>query len=133
MPSAPPIVCFDGVCGLCNRFVDLLLWADRRRVLRFAPLQGEAARARLPGGCRTGLDTVVLLDAAGLHERSDAVLRILGHLGLPWRGMAWLGWAVPRRLRDWLYDEVSTRRYHWFGQRDTCRLPAPQERERFLD
>ncbi|HEX7926436.1 MAG TPA: DCC1-like thiol-disulfide oxidoreductase family protein [bacterium] len=132
-PAGPPIICFDGVCGLCNRFVDVLLRLDRRHVLRFAPLQGSTARARLPAGVTTGVDTVVLLDDAGVHQRSDAVLRILGHLGQPWRGLAWLGWAVPRPVRDCLYDAIAARRYGWFGQRKTCRLPTVEERNRFLD
>jgi predicted DCC family thiol-disulfide oxidoreductase YuxK len=136
MPSAPPspsIVFFDGVCGLCNGFVDALLRLDRRRRLRFAPLQGETARGRLAAPYREGLGAVVLLDECGISERSEAVLRILSRLGQPWRTLACLGRVIPRRWRDRLYDAIAARRYRWFGQRDTCRVPTPQEREQFLD
>lgn len=139
MPSAPsavrppaPLVFFDGVCGLCNRFVNLLLRLDHRGVLRFAPLQGETARVRLDAAGTGGRDTLVLLDADGLHERSEAVLRILAHLGAPWHALAALGRGVPSRWRDAVYAVIAARRYRWFGRLDACRVPAPEERERFL-
>ena len=50
-PGAPiehPIIFFDGVCGMCNRFVDLMLRADRKAIFRFAPLQGQTAQQLLP-------------------------------------------------------------------------------------
>jgi predicted DCC family thiol-disulfide oxidoreductase YuxK len=125
-------VFFDGVCGLCNGFVDALLRLDRGHVLRFAPLQGETARGRLSAHLREGLSTVVLLDDRGVSERSEAVLRILAHLGQPWRTAAWLGRGTPRGWRDGLYDAIAARRYRWFGRRPACRVPAPGERERFL-
>jgi predicted DCC family thiol-disulfide oxidoreductase YuxK len=112
--------------------VGLLLRLDRRGVLRFAPLQGPTARDRLGAARADGRDTVVLLDAAGLHERSEAVLRILAHVGAPWRALAALGRVVPARWRDAAYRAVTRRRYRWFGCRDACRVPEAGERERFL-
>ena len=126
-----PIVFFDGVCGLCNRAVDVLLRADRRHVLIFAPLQGETARRLLQIAPDTPFDTVVLLDATGRHEKSNAALRICRHLGGWWR--LWLVcYVVPEALRDAVYSFIARHRYAWFGQRDSCRLPTPQERARFL-
>jgi predicted DCC family thiol-disulfide oxidoreductase YuxK len=133
MPSTPPVLFFDGVCGLCNRFVDLLLREDRGRVLRFAPLQGRTARERLPAALTAQVGTVVLLDGDGVHTRSDAILRALALLGGQPRALAWMGWAVPRPVRDFFYEAIARQRYRWFGRRDACRLPTPQERERFLD
>ena len=45
-----PILFFDGVCGLCNRFVDFMLRTDSQHRFRFAPLQGETARRLLAEG-----------------------------------------------------------------------------------
>ncbi len=135
MPSRapePPIVFFDGTCGLCNAWVDFLLRVDRKQRLRFAPLQGETARERLPIRPRSGLETIALLDERGIAERSEAVLRILEALGSPWRAPARLLRRMPLRWRDGFYDGVAARRYRWFGKRDACRVPAAAERERFL-
>jgi predicted DCC family thiol-disulfide oxidoreductase YuxK len=132
--SAPdgPILFYDGECGLCARAVRWSLARDRRGVLRYAPLQGETyARLAVEEKPR-GLLTVVLHDADGLHLRSDAVLRLLRHLGGVWRVFGGLGRMMPRRLRDVAYDFVARRRLRWFGTADRCRVPTPAERGRFL-
>ena len=135
MPAAPrpspPIVFFDGVCGLCNRSVDLLLRWDTKAVLRFAPLQGSTARALLPAEQTRDLDSLVLKDAKGIHRRSDAALLALEHLGGGWRMMGLLR-ALPRGWRDAVYGWVARHRYRWFGKKESCRLPSANERERFL-
>ena len=122
---------FDGVCGLCNRSVDLLIRLDRRGVLRFAPLQGTTAAQHLPPQRIADLDSFVLTDATGTHFASTAVLRALEHLGGPWRMIALLR-AIPLFLRETIYRWVARNRYKWFGRLKTCRLPSPGEQERFL-
>lgn len=131
-PPPERIVFFDGVCGLCNRFVDRLLRWDKQRVLRFAPLQGSTAAARLSTAVGADLDTVVLLDEAGVHTRSEAALRIIAHLGGAWRLIKVLR-IFPRVVRDAVYDWIARRRYGWFGKRDACRVPTAAERGVFLD
>ncbi|HEV8149129.1 MAG TPA: DCC1-like thiol-disulfide oxidoreductase family protein [Gemmatimonadales bacterium] len=127
-----PIVYFDGECNLCNSLVDFVIRHDRRRHFRFAPLQGETARARLADRFTAAeLTTVVLEEPRRFRIRSDAALAILTGLGGLWR-LAGICRLIPRRLRDALYDYVARKRFGWFGRRDTCRVPAPEERERFL-
>ena len=130
-PDPQPIVFFDGVCGLCNSAVDILLRADRRHVLRFAPLQGETAHLRLGTTADDAFTTLVLVDAHGRHEQSAAALRICQHVGGLWR-LGAVFWLVPRPLRDGLYRFIARHRYAWFGQKPSCRLPSPAERDRFL-
>ena len=129
--SDHPIVFFDGVCGLCNASVGRLLQWDQRGVLRFAPLQGTTAATMLPPDMVRDLDSLVLLDEQGLHQRSDAALLALKHAGGPWRLLSALR-VVPRPLRDAVYGLIARRRYQWFGRKESCRLPGPHERERFL-
>jgi predicted DCC family thiol-disulfide oxidoreductase YuxK len=127
-----PIVFFDGVCVLCNGFVDRVLRADREGKLRFAPLQGETARALLPPlGDDPERWSVLYLDEEGLHERSDVSLRVWRRLGGAYRLLALLRF-VPRPLRDAVYRLIARNRYRWFGKREACRLPTPAEAERFL-
>jgi predicted DCC family thiol-disulfide oxidoreductase YuxK len=128
-----PIVYFDGVCALCNRIVDTLIKWDPNAVLRFAPIQGETARQRI--GPREGSPekwAVVYEDERGVHERSSAVLRAIQRLGWPYMLLA-LGRLVPAKIREIVYSFVARNRYRWFGKRETCRIPTPQERARFLD
>jgi len=128
--AAPPVIFFDGVCGLCNRFVDYVIAHDRLAILRFSALQGDAARRYL-GPDAPAEASVVLMDEDGTHRRSDAILRALARLGGV-HAAARLISLVPRALRDRIYDEVARRRYRIWGTTATCRLPSPEERVRFL-
>lgn len=125
------VVYFDGHCNLCNTSVDFLIRRDVRRRLKFAPLQGETARARLPADLVGDLGTVVFDDGSRLHVRSSAVVRTLVALGGAWR-LAGVLLLIPAFLRDPLYRFVARSRYRWFGRRETCRLPTPEERDQFL-
>jgi predicted DCC family thiol-disulfide oxidoreductase YuxK len=131
-PDGGAIVFFDGVCGLCNGLVDLLLRLDRRHVLRFAPLQGATARDLLPGPA-TAVDSLVVLADGAARRESEAILAILARLGGPWRLLAAAGGHVPGALRDGAYRFIAARRYRWFGQRAACRRPGPGQRGFFLD
>ena len=128
----PSIVYFDGLCNLCDGFVRFVLARDRRRRFRFASLQGETARRRLEGRF-TGdaLATVVLEEPRRFRVRSDAALAILTGLGGPWR-LAGALRIIPRPLRDAMYDYVARKRFAWYGRRDACRIPTPEEEARFL-
>lgn len=127
-----PVVFFDGVCGLCNHFVNFVLPRDRAAVLRFAPLQGETARQRLTAEDVENLSSVVFVDETGTYRGSSAIVRILWRLGPGWRFLGTLLWLVPRPLRDVGYSLIARFRYRLFGRKETCRLPTPAERVRFL-
>src|SRR2546422_11464103 len=92
-PLEHPIIFFDGVCAMCNRFVDLMLRADRREGFRFAPLQGETARALLPPPADDPQQwSGIYLDERGVHAEADASLEVYRRL----RGGG--GLAGPARL-----------------------------------
>jgi len=132
--TEPGVVFYDGVCGLCDRWVRFVLKRDKHRTLRFAPLQGETAKARtdLPVELRT---VVFILQPGAVDEQifthSEAALRLLDHVGGFWRIVSWLR-IIPRPIRDLVYDAIACRRYRWFGKFDACQLPAAEWRERFL-
>ncbi|WP_394821555.1 thiol-disulfide oxidoreductase DCC family protein [Pendulispora albinea] len=129
----PRLVLFDGVCGLCNHAVQLLVRADRRRMLRYAPLQGETAaklRAVHPT-IPSGLDTIVFIDAGRVYLRAQGILAIATYLDWPWRAARLLRW-IPRFVADAAYGCIAHFRYRLFGKSDVCRLPEPHERELFL-
>ena len=128
------VILFDGVCNLCNGAVQFVIARDPGARLQFAALQSPAA-ARLvaSAGSRHALpDSIVLVEDGRLWTRSTAALRIARHLRFPWPA-AYALIAVPRPLRDWVYDLVARNRYRWFGRRDVCMVPTPALRARFLE
>jgi predicted DCC family thiol-disulfide oxidoreductase YuxK len=124
---------FDGVCNLCNGAVDFVLRHDKDGRVCVAALQSEAGRRLLAEhGLSAAMDSVVLIEGGRSYERSGAVLRLSRLLGMPWR-LLYGAMVIPAPLRDRLYDWVASRRYRWFGRRDSCRTPTAAERARFLE
>lgn len=129
-----PVLLFDGVCNLCNASVQWLIRRDNRSVFRFAALQSAVGADLLRRAGLTGdlPDSVVLVEDGRCLVRSDAALRICTLLGGWWRLLG-IFRIVPRRLRDGVYDRIAGKRYAWFGRQESCWLPTPALRERFLD
>jgi predicted DCC family thiol-disulfide oxidoreductase YuxK len=135
-----PILLYDGVCGLCNRFVQFTLRRDRNAVFRFAPLQSALAARILTrhGTSPNNLDTVYVvlhpeLPDEHLLSRSEAVLFVLKQLAGPWRPTAFLLHLLPKFLRDAAYNTVARHRYRIFGRYQVCALPSDADHSRFLD
>ena len=129
-----PVVLFDGICNLCNGSVRFVIERDPHKHFQFAPLQSDSATT-LIGGTANPLampDSIVLVDDGRLYVRSTAALRIARRLRFPWP-LLWVFMAVPRPLRDWVYDVIARHRYGWFGKRDTCMVPTKEIRDRFLE
>lgn len=131
----PAVILFDGVCNLCNGFVQFVIARDPAGRFRFAALQSDAAR-RLLGRLETPQewpDSLVLVeDGQYFFVRSGAALRVARGLRFPWP-LAYVFVGVPRPVRDWVYDIVARNRYRWFGRRDVCMIPTPGLRARFID
>ena len=141
MPNTDPhpIVLYDGVCGLCNRLVQFLLKRDKHDRFRFASLQSELSQAVLTrhGLDPHDLDTVYVVQSYDqssetLVARSDAILYMLSQLGGIW-SWSGIGRVLPRALRDAMYKIVARNRYSVFGKHESCMLPEPQHRAKFLD
>ena len=134
-----PVMLYDGVCGFCNGAVQTILRHDRRGTMRFAALQsdyGRAALARHPE--LAGVDSLIFLAASPetggerAFVRSEAGLRVASYLGGAWK-IFLIGRLLPRGVRDYLYDLFARHRYRLFGRHDTCLLPPPEVRARFID
>lgn len=128
-----PIFLFDGVCKFCNAGVNFIIDRDTRKRFRFAPLQSEAGQALLRRFHKRtdDFDTAVVVENGRAYVKSSAALRIARHLG-GWWALLTLLFAVPPFLRDGAYDLLARNRYRWFGKADTCRIPTPDVRDRFL-
>jgi predicted DCC family thiol-disulfide oxidoreductase YuxK len=134
MTDHSSVLLFDGVCSLCNHAVRFVLANRPHPSLRLASLQSRAARPLLQAAGLPDdyLASLVLVQDGQAYVGSEAALRTALLLGAPWPLVGRIGLRVPRALRDRVYDAIAQRRYAWFGTRDACRLPRPEERARFL-
>ena len=128
-----PLIVFDGVCVLCSGFVRMVVRLDRQGRFRFATAQSPFGETLFrKHGLRTDSyeTSLVLIDGVAF-TRLDSFVAVMSELGWPWRAMKAL-LLLPRPLRDWLYDRVAKSRYALFGRKDSCDIPSPELRERFL-
>jgi predicted DCC family thiol-disulfide oxidoreductase YuxK len=131
-PGAEGVVLFDGYCHLCDRSVQFVLDHDRRGVFRFAASQTPGAKPFLERcGLGSAPGTIVFIERDGWSVRSTAAIRMARALGPPW-SLASAALVLPAALRDVAYRVIARNRLRWFGQRDTCRIPTPDEAGRFL-
>jgi predicted DCC family thiol-disulfide oxidoreductase YuxK len=135
--SDAPLLLYDGTCGFCNKSVQMVLRHDHRGTMRFAALQSEYGRAVIARHPELrDVDSIVFLESEGVreraHVRSDAALRVISYLGGAWK-LLLVGRLIPRRLRDFMYDLFARYRYRFFGKYDSCLLPPPEVRSRFID
>ena len=137
MAQPTTIILFDGVCNLCSGVVRFVIARDPHAHFRFAALQSDAARracaevgATPPAAVDP--DTIIVIADGRALERSDAALAIASRLPFPWP-MFGVFRILPRALRDWAYRLIARNRYRWFGKSDTCLMPTPELRARFLE
>lgn len=128
-----PVVIFDGVCELCNRSVNFVLRWERRPEIKFTANQNEPGRKLLD---EFGVDpdepgTVFFVENGKLYKESTAALRVSRHLKFPWN-LAYGFIIIPPFIRNAVYRLIARNRYRWFGKKDTCRIPTPEEMARFL-
>ncbi len=129
--NSQTIIFFDGVCHLCNGFVDLLIRLDRKHKLKFAPLQGTTAAQVLSAQDRSSLESVILWDQQKTYYQSSAILQIFRRLGGPF-SLLIIFQLIPKAWRNGLYTKIAANRYQWFGTREFCRLPTSEEKEYLL-
>lgn len=127
------IILFDGVCNLCNGFVQFIIRRDPEGIFRFASLQSEAARRLLTDHGYSGypLESVVFIQNGKTYEMSAAVLQIFKTLGGLWQVFS-IFRIVPEGFRNKIYRFIARRRYHWFGKKAACMVPTPRWQQRFL-
>ncbi len=127
------IVLFDGVCNFCNGSVNFIIDKDSKNYFKFAPLQSEIAEelASKHGIDKEKTDSIILIENEKAYTHSTAALRIARHLdGVLSKLYVFI--IVPKFIRDAFYKLFAKYRYKLFGMQDTCMIPTPEMRERFL-
>jgi predicted DCC family thiol-disulfide oxidoreductase YuxK len=134
------LIFYDGVCGLCDRWVQVVMAHDAADRFCFAPLQGKLAAELLGryGRSASDLDTVYVVTdhrqaGEALLWRGRAVVFVLRRLDGPWGLVGRLLALFPAGLADRGYRFIAARRYRWFGRFESCRLPDARQRAKFLE
>lgn len=131
--SSHDIILFDGVCNLCNGAVQFILKRDKYQRFLFASLQSSVGQQKLKDyQLSEKSDTILLLSAHRVFDKSNAALEIAKHLSGLWPLLYALK-VVPRFIRDAVYSWIAKNRYRFFGKRDVCMLPTPELKSRFLE
>lgn len=128
-----PVVLFDGVCNYCNTMVNFAIKWNRKKNLRFAPLQSEVGIAlKEKYHIAPTVDSVVFIEQGKVYIHSSAALRICRHLSFPVK-VLYFFILVPRFIREGIYKWVARNRYKWFGKKESCMIPTSDVRALFLN
>ncbi|WP_066304966.1 thiol-disulfide oxidoreductase DCC family protein [Bacillus sp. FJAT-29814] len=127
------IILFDGVCNLCNSSVQFILKRDRKGQFGFASLQGEVGQKLIHKfGLNPDINSFVLIENEKVYLESTAALKVCKGLTGAWKLFAAF-LIIPRPIRDVVYRMIANNRYKWFGKKESCMLPLPEWKNRFLD
>jgi len=129
-----PIILFDGYCNLCNASVQFIIKHDKKRHFLLASLQSDAATKillQLNTESFKNYDSIILVKDGKLYIKSTAALRIARKLNGIIK-LAYIFIIIPRPLRDVVYDFIAKNRYKWFGKKQSCIIPNPEDIDRFL-
>jgi predicted DCC family thiol-disulfide oxidoreductase YuxK len=130
------IVFFDGVCNLCNSFVDHIIRKDAQKIIYYSSLQSEKTAALLAPFniliTDESLSTIYFYEDGKLYQQSTAVLKVYKNLGGARKILANILILVPEFLRNFIYNFIARNRYRFFGKKETCRLPSIEEKNQFI-
>lgn len=135
LPQGKKIILFDGVCNLCDSFIQYVIRRDKRDVFRFAVQQSEIGRKILKhiGIDPEKTDSVVLYEPGiAYFTKSSAGAEIAKSLSGIGR-LDILNRIFPRVFSDKFYDIIAKNRYKWFGKKDNCMIPTAEMRAKFLE
>lgn len=129
-----PILLFDGVCNLCNNTVQFCINNDKTGKIHYASLQSNIGQEYLKKFKMSGTDltSVILIESERFYTKSDAPLRLVKYFDNKLWRLSSIFFIVPKFIRDVIYDFIAKNRYKWFGKRESCMLPTPDLRSRFL-
>ncbi|WP_242086959.1 thiol-disulfide oxidoreductase DCC family protein [Aestuariivivens sediminis] len=135
LPQNNKLILFDGVCNLCNGAVRYVIRHDKKAFFMFAAMQSDTGQdlIKVFNIDTEKTDSIILYTPKqGITYKSTAVLKIMSKLGFP-INLSVIFFIVPEFIRNWIYDFVARNRYKWFGKQETCMVPTPKLKRRFLE
>ncbi|MEN9548124.1 MAG: hypothetical protein RIR12_715 [Bacteroidota bacterium] len=128
-----PVLLFDGVCNYCNKMVNFAIRNDKKGKIKFAPLQSSAGeKLRQAFNISPASDTIILIENGKAFIYATAAIRVCRYLDWPAKMLFWLI-IFPSFLTQPVYKWIARNRYKWFGRKDSCMIPAPGIKNRFLN
>lgn len=129
------LILFDGVCNLCNSSVLYVIKRDYENKFLFAPLQSNIAKS-ITSEYKIDtnkVDSILLYNPKKqkVYSKSTAALQVAKQLNFPTKLMA-IFLVIPAFVRNWVYDYVAKNRYKWYGKKETCMIPTPELKAKFL-
>jgi predicted DCC family thiol-disulfide oxidoreductase YuxK len=134
LPKNKKIILFDGVCNLCNSAVQFVIKHDKKDVFRFVALQSELGQEILAyiGIDSKNIDSIILYEpGVAYYYKSSAAIEIAGSLGGFWH-FGTVFRIIPTGMRNYLYDYIAKNRYEWYGKKESCMIPTPELKAKFL-
>lgn len=134
LPQNKKIIIFDGVCNLCNSAVLFVIKHDKKDTFRFVTLQSELGQEILTyiGIDPKNTDSIVLYEPGmAYYYKSDAALQIAKNLNGVFP-LATVFKILPTAIRNQLYDYIAKNRYKWYGKKESCMIPTPELKVKFL-
>lgn len=127
------IIVFDGVCILCNSFVQFILKKDKRKQFYFTTAQSDFVKEQLKTNPMkaNAMDSVLYVKNGKVFTESTAALNIFSDLGGMWKLLS-IFKLIPPFIRNAVYRFIAKRRYRVFGKLDTCMMPPSEWKSRFL-
>lgn len=126
------VILFDGECNFCDQSVQFIIKRDPIGYFKFASLQSDIGKELLNKyNAPKDIDSFVLIEDNNCYFKSSAALRICKNLKGGWK-IPYVLLVVPKPIRDLFYGFIAKNRYKWFGKKESCMLPSPEERKRFL-
>jgi predicted DCC family thiol-disulfide oxidoreductase YuxK len=127
------LILFDGVCNFCNTAVQTVIKIDNQKIFKFAAIQSQLGQQlyRQHGLDPVDIQTLMFVDGDRVLTKSDAVLAVLSRLDGGWQLLGGFR-AMPQPMRDWAYTEFAKQRFALFGRRESCMIPTPEVRSRFI-
>jgi predicted DCC family thiol-disulfide oxidoreductase YuxK len=135
LPTDKKIILFDGVCNLCNSAVQFVIQNDQKDVFRFVALQSELGQQILKhiGVNPVNIDSIVLYEpGVAYYCKSSAAIQIARNLGGFWH-FGTIFRIIPTGIRNQLYDYIAKNRYKWYGKKESCMIPTPELKIKFLE
>lgn len=127
------VILFDGECNFCDRSVQFIINRDPAGYFKFASLQSAAGQKILKEySVPDNVNSFILIDNNRYYIKSTAALRVCKNLKGLWK-LFYLLLIIPRPIRDFFYEIIARNRYKWFGEKNSCMLPSPDLRKRFLE
>ncbi|WP_343329911.1 thiol-disulfide oxidoreductase DCC family protein [Polaribacter staleyi] len=135
LPKNKKIILFDGVCNLCNDAVLKVIKYDTKNVFLFTALQSENGKKIIKqlGIDISKIDSIILYEPGVSYDiKSTAALKIMYAFGGIWT-LSQIFIVLPEGFRNYVYDYIAKNRYKWFGKKESCMIPTPELKEKFLD